>query len=428
MKKKILFGLIIGIGFYIGVANTSISADSIGTFDFESPTYSTGNIDGQDNWSKTGAYESEIVLTSSFPNAAGFGFGDQSLRVSNAITSGSFGDQTISPSLSNPSHESSATNYYEATFEIGSTLSTEQTGLFISVSPDDGLGSRMSYVGFEDLADGIHVIFYDVSNPGPLNTVSSFNPTDTITIDRTSSHKIKIEMELITGPANDVVRLYVDDVLVHTGTSWEDYYRYDPEQNGNGNVLPSVSNLIIPIRGNSVPENSGNGYLIDNVSLYSGEIPVDPYAIPEECSEIEGLGDPIIGTDKSEKIIGTDGNDLIFALGGSDKVLGKKGHDCIVGGDGHDTLYGQDGNDVILGGEGSDSLRGNDGKDYLYGGPGSDSLKGGNGNDFLYGGDNSDSLKGDNGNDLLDGEEGSDTAKGGQGIDTCTAESVKQCE
>ena len=32
--------------------------------------------------------------------------------------------------------------------------------------------------------------------------------------------------------------------LAATGTTWEDYYRYDPEQLGNGNQVPSVSKLL----------------------------------------------------------------------------------------------------------------------------------------------------------------------------------------
>ena len=46
-------------------------------------------------------------------------------------------------------------------------------------------------------------------------------------------------------PAVETVASSVSDVA--TGGSWEDYYRYDPEQVGNGNVVPSVELLrIVP--------------------------------------------------------------------------------------------------------------------------------------------------------------------------------------
>src|SRR5262245_46385645 len=57
------------------------------TITFETPTYTLGNINGQNGWSKTGPFDHAV---SSSNGTAGFGA--QSFRVSNAITSGTFGD------------------------------------------------------------------------------------------------------------------------------------------------------------------------------------------------------------------------------------------------------------------------------------------------------------------------------------------------
>ncbi len=54
----------------------------------------------------------------------------------------------------------------------------------MTVSPDDGNGGRMSFLRFEDQADGVHVFFSDVTNPGPFPTVSNFVTTDIATITR----------------------------------------------------------------------------------------------------------------------------------------------------------------------------------------------------------------------------------------------------
>lgn len=158
----------------------------------------------------------------------------------------------------------------------------------------------------------------------------------------------------------------------------------------------------------------------NDVSVTREFVIENPFAVPAECSEIDGLGAPIVGTNGSNVINGTNGNDLIFALGGSDKVDGRRGDDCIVGGDGSDKLIGGNGNDVILGEKGSDSIEGNNHNDTLYGGDGSDSLRGGNQDDTLYGGDDSDSLRGENGVDTLNGDNGSDSLRGGNGNDTLT--------
>ncbi len=243
-----------------------VVADSYST-GFEPPTYSTGNINGQDGWSMTGPYDVEVVDD---PVVDGL----QSLRISNAVTSGAFGDQTFAPELTSGAGETGVgtENRFEAEFELSSTQLAEQPGLSVSVSPDDGNGSRMSFLRFSDEAGGIRVTFFDVTNPGPLGTGSTFVPADLGLLDRNASHTIKFVMNFVDGPANDVVEIYINGSLVHTGTSWEDYYRYDPEQNGNGNQLFAVDTLIFMARGTAAPGTSGGGYIFDNVSLWSGSI------------------------------------------------------------------------------------------------------------------------------------------------------------
>lgn len=286
MIKKTTSGIVASFALTLALVALPALADTISGITFESPDYSVGNINGQQGWSKTGPFDSVVDTVASFANAASFGFGAQSLRISNAVTSGSFGDQTFSPGLSDVAGESEANQYFEASFEIGSTQASQQPGLFLSVSPDDGQGSRMSYAGFDDQADGIHVIFYDVTNPGPLGTVASFNGTDVATIDRTSAHTVKFVIDFVPGPANDVVKLYIDGDLKITGTTWEDYYRYDPEQNGNGNVVPTTSKLLFRAGGTAVPATLGNGYLIDNVNLASVAPVVDYKGLLKEIASL----------------------------------------------------------------------------------------------------------------------------------------------
>lgn len=151
-------------------------------------------------------------------------------------------------------------------------------------------------------------------------------------------------------------------------------------------------------------------------------------AVPADCNAITFTGQPIFGTQRAERLVGTPGNDLIFAFEGSDVVRGGGGDDCIVGGPGSDSLQGEGGNDIIFGNEGSDSLQGGAGADRLFGGDGSDSLQGGDGNDYAEGNAGSDGLSGGAGNDTLIGGAGSDGATGNAGTDTCVAESKSSCE
>jgi parallel beta-helix repeat protein len=243
----------------------SARADTIGPFTFEPPTYSVGDIN-QNGWMKTGPYDVEVASVSNFPDASGYAFGTQSLRLSDAITSGGFGDQTFSPPLASSAGEPGAA-HFDASFQIGTTSSALQSGLHMSVSPDDGNGSRMSYLRFDDQFDGVHVSFVDATNPGPSGAESNFSDTDIATLSRTSAHTIRFSIDFFAGP--DVVRIYVDGVLKATGTTWEDYYRYDTEQSGNGNVVPSISKLLFRESGAANLLNLGKGFLVDNLTLAS---------------------------------------------------------------------------------------------------------------------------------------------------------------
>lgn len=254
--------------------------------DFESPAYAPGNINGQDGWTKTGAFDAEVVdLASPLPSPAAFG--DQSLRISNAVTSGSFGDQTFAKPLTNAAGEVDSTNgsfspgtlqnHFEAEFDILPTTTGEQPGLFLSVSPDRGDGSRMSYLGFDDTPAGIDVLFYDVQGTG---NPASFVLTNLGTLNRTEPHSIRFVIDFVDGPSNDVVKVYIDGVLKHTGTTWENYYRYDSESAAEQSPR-IVKTLLFRAGGTAAPATAGNGFLIDNVEL-SSSIPLpSPSPTPE---------------------------------------------------------------------------------------------------------------------------------------------------
>ena len=235
--------------------------------------YVLGTISGQDGWSATGPYDQAIVT-----NTYGYSsFENQSLRISDGVTSGSFGDWVFVKPLTNGAGETGATsgpfstgtlqNHFEAQFDLASTIPcAEQPGLHISVSPDRGDGSRMSYLRFEDTPTGLDVFFDDVS--GTTSPVS-FNETLIANdLERSIPHKFKFVMDFVEGPSNDIVQIYIDGVLAHTGTSWENYFRYDIEAAAE-QTPRVVKTLIIQARGTAHPANSGNGYLVDNLTLES---------------------------------------------------------------------------------------------------------------------------------------------------------------
>jgi len=80
-----------------------------------------------------------------------------------------------------------------------------------------------------DTPAGLEVNFFDyqsgVAEEGCVTGDNFVSSNVASGLDRTVPHTIRIMMSFVDGPGNDVVRVYVDGVLEHTGTSWEDYFR-----------------------------------------------------------------------------------------------------------------------------------------------------------------------------------------------------------
>jgi hypothetical protein len=256
-------------------------ADSVGPIIFEPATYVVGDIDGQDGWKSTGPYDHAVATQSLYP-----GFDTQSLRISNAITSGSFGDQTFSKELVSEAGEISAQgdgvsgprrNYFEARFKVASAVPTaEQPGAQFVVSPDRGDGARMSWVQVMDTPTGLQVNFNDyrdnapfggaVGDPAGCGVEDNFVQTTLASgLDRTKVHTIEVEMKFREGPRNDEVKVIVNGATKINGTSWEDYFRYC-----EGNPTRTVDSVLIRTGGVPAPATLGKGFLVDRLALFSG--------------------------------------------------------------------------------------------------------------------------------------------------------------
>ena len=62
---KLAATAVVSLGLAAGFAPAA-GADVIGPITFEPPSYTTGNINGQNGWSKTGPYDVEVASVSAF--------------------------------------------------------------------------------------------------------------------------------------------------------------------------------------------------------------------------------------------------------------------------------------------------------------------------------------------------------------------------
>ena len=269
--------------------------------------FSLGAIDGQHDWKSLGGlgapagnpagthcavYDHEITDNSAATSSYRLHvFERKSLRISNAVTSGCYTDQTFSSRTLNVAGQTNAQsgspnglidyaiaggtlqNHFEAEWSFASTVpEAQQPGLEVVASPARGDNARMSWVQMVDLADGLAVIFAERSNPASpgdflLSTVAR-------RLDRRVPHTVRVNMDFIDGPGNDIVRVFVDGDLKHTGTSWENYYFYDANGKSNFGGAPPVvnrmmfrtgSDLLGGIPGNAAPATRDHGFVFDNI-------------------------------------------------------------------------------------------------------------------------------------------------------------------
>ena len=305
-KKSLRLVLFLGATVIAAIFVAFSYADGTGV-NFEAPAYHTGSIDGQNGWAGTGggpinpAIDQAVVTNRGAPTS----FGGQSWRFSNAYTDGAFGDWPFSPSLTNEAGETGAFNngysggvrqsHYEAQWDVASTVpNAQQTGLQMSTASDRGDGARMSYIRMEDGPNGLNVFFDDYEDNAPYgaygNAGTAANGCGTeddffeyqvgTDLPRNVPHSVKLTIDFVDGPRNDVVKVYVDGVLKKTGTTWEDYFRWCAESGGGTGLTAfdqsrTVDSQIFQARigGGSCAACAGKGFLIDNFSYASSRPP-----------------------------------------------------------------------------------------------------------------------------------------------------------
>lgn len=258
------------------------------------------------------------------------GIDGQSLRGSNAYADGNFGNWLFSERLTPAVTEDLNGNKFTAEFDVATTTpNVEQQGLAFDVSPQSLDGARMSFLRFKDSTGGIDVYFTDAHNDGTFDAALEQIATD---LPR-SGFTVRIELDLYTGPNNDVAQVFIDNGpglipmrggdftgffapvdnpptankvkagqsvpmkwklgALEPATTWEDYYRFQPESNADPvqiitdpdetELLPQVNgmwdtravdSLIFQARtgGGQVPALRGEGFLFDNVELTNSDL------------------------------------------------------------------------------------------------------------------------------------------------------------
>ena len=216
------------------------------------------------------------------------GTGNLVWRFSNAVT-GSFSDQPNSPSsplvagettsglynYRGPNHTTpfsppqsrapATTKFFRAGFRFKSATGAAQANLALNVSPTARQSDRrMSFLSITDTGTGFDLGFSDTISGGGFASTTIQSG-----LSYTAWHRIDMRIEFVDGingdgTGNDIVTVYLNGALIHTGTTWETYFRSltSPLPLTGVNAIDAIA---IRSSGTARPANAGNGLFFDDV-------------------------------------------------------------------------------------------------------------------------------------------------------------------
>lgn len=201
----------------------------------------TASINGQDGWASSGGFDEQVMAIGNDAQA-----GQNVWKLSNRIVSSSYGNQPLSPQLPVSVGESTVRSAgggdaMEVVFWLR-PLSFFADGSAITLSLSPTTANRQTYLRIENNLDAqggnlLRVIdYFDVATTNNYRTFVSATE-----ISRTAWSKIRMVMETPDGSSNDVVQLFLNDQLIGTYSTWEDYHTWAL----GGNSAPLAVNRLL---------------------------------------------------------------------------------------------------------------------------------------------------------------------------------------
>ncbi len=203
------------------------------------------SIDGQNGWSRTAAGFDEQV-----ENVGASAYTGQNVwLLGNKTVSTAFSSQPLSPQLSESAGESTVRSAgggdaMETVFWM-KTVSSAADGSAITISMSPTGVDRQTYFRIDNNLDAnggfqaTVIDYYDVINTGMWRT---FVPATGMS--RAVWVKVRLVMEAPDGGSNDIFRIFLDDQLAGTYSSWEDYHTWT---SGGNSVTEAVSRLLFRV-------------------------------------------------------------------------------------------------------------------------------------------------------------------------------------
>jgi hypothetical protein len=201
----------------------------------------TSSINGQNGWTSSGGFDEQVRYLGSAAQA-----GSNVWNLSNRISSGTYGNQPLSPQLSESAGESTVRSAgggdaMEVVFWVR-PLSSSADGSAITLSLSPTGGDRQTYLRIENNLDangGNQIRVIDYLGVAHTNDYRTF--VTATEISRTAWTKVRMSMETPDGGSNDVFQVFLNDQLAGTYSTWEDYHTWSL----GGNAVTEAANRLM---------------------------------------------------------------------------------------------------------------------------------------------------------------------------------------
>jgi len=262
-------------------------------------TFNLGSIDQQQGWTTRDGFQTSVTV-GNWDQAIVDAGGKRVWRISNAVTSSTFASQAFSSTSAAVAGEtgsalwndrgtngaaptplqfgaSATSSQFYSRFDFRSATGAAQSGLAITLSASAKQSAvRMSWLQIADTGTGFALRVYETGLNGAF--AATFT-TIASGLSYTDLHSLETTIDFVDGVtdtgsgilSNDVLKVYLNGSLIHTGSTWESYYRLNELITPGEPRLQAVDSVLFRLAGTAAPGTLGNGFLFENVVV--GNVP-----------------------------------------------------------------------------------------------------------------------------------------------------------
>ena len=265
-----------------------------------------GTVDGQNGWTTRDAFLTSTTVgkwDQQVMNVNDANGNRKVFRMSNAIASSTYSSHVFSATTNQVAGETnaalwnnrgtngsspfspaqygaySATNTFYSKLAFRSATGAAQSGLALTLSASAKQSTvRMSWLQLQDTGTGFNLNVYDLLGngtfPGSPTTIASG-------LSYTDLHTIEMGITFVDGVStvggqvygNDVLKIWLNGALIHTGSTWESYY-YNYERISSGTPrLQAVDSMLFRVSGTAATGTSGNGFYFEDFAIGNTIVP-----------------------------------------------------------------------------------------------------------------------------------------------------------